>query len=178
MAGTWLWRTMQLGRGADLSPISSASFIARSAAYSCAAHRSPGAQRLGGCPRCREDSGQFSVELARRLTTGRLKPLEPQPEMLAHARRELVRGGLPKAGFHIGCAAGRFHFPDSCFDVAFLATVPGEVTDKPACIRSVARILRLSGLLVVEEFFPDLGPRDAHGTTRSPGEARAPGTPG
>jgi ubiquinone/menaquinone biosynthesis C-methylase UbiE len=143
-------------------------------------------------------SGLFSVELARRLTTGRLELLALKPEMLAKARRKLDRAGLGKVGFHIGGAAGRFPFADSCFDVAFLAALLGEATDKPACIRSLARVLRLSGLLVVQEFFPDLGRRHvpdirplaerggvrffgAQGRpwnyTVRPGEARTPGTP-
>jgi ubiquinone/menaquinone biosynthesis C-methylase UbiE len=45
--------------------------------------------------------------------------------------------------------------PDNAFDVAFLAAVIGEVPDMPACIRSLARIIRPGGLLVFVEGFPD-----------------------
>jgi ubiquinone/menaquinone biosynthesis C-methylase UbiE len=46
-------------------------------------------------------------------------------------------------------------FPDASFDVAFLAAVLGEVPDKSACVRSLGRVLRPGGLLVVVEAFPD-----------------------
>jgi ubiquinone/menaquinone biosynthesis C-methylase UbiE len=75
--------------------------------------------------------------------------------MLVRARRKLDRAGCRNVGFHVGDAGGTFPFPNSSFDVGFLAAVLGEVTDKPACLRSLARVLRPGGLLVVQEFFPD-----------------------
>ena len=159
MAGTWLERTMQRGRGADHFP-HQLWFIMDNPLRRLLVHPRQLIDRLelSGSEDVLEvgpGPGLFSVELARRLTSGRLELLELQPEMLAKARRKLDRAGLRNVGFHVGDAGGRFPFPDSCFDVAFLAAVLGEVTDKPACLRSLARVLRPGGLLVVQEFFPD-----------------------
>ena len=42
--------------------------------------------------------GFFSVEIARRLTTGQLDLFDVQPEMLEKARRQLERGGSRRTG--------------------------------------------------------------------------------
>jgi SAM-dependent methyltransferase len=99
--------------------------------------------------------GYFSVELARRLDGGRLDLFDLQPEMLAKARRALERAGYHGGGFHSGDASGELPFADASFDVVFLAAVLGEVPDKSACVRSLARVLRPGGLLVFVEGFPD-----------------------
>nr|WP_319454800.1 MULTISPECIES: methyltransferase domain-containing protein [unclassified Mycobacterium] len=46
-------------------------------------------------------------------------------------------------------------FADATFDVAFLAEVIGEVPDQPACLNSLARVIKPGGVLVFEESFPD-----------------------
>jgi ubiquinone/menaquinone biosynthesis C-methylase UbiE len=99
--------------------------------------------------------GFFSVEIARRLTSGSLELFDLQPEMLDKARRKLDHAGCRNVGFHAGQASGGLPFPDSSFDVAFLASVIGEVPDKTACIRSLARVLKPGGSLVFFERFPD-----------------------
>ena len=159
MAGTWLEKTMQRGRGTDHFP-HQLWFILDNPVRRLVVNprRLIDRLELSGSEDVLEvgpGPGLLSVELARRLTTGRLELLELQPEMLAKARRKLERAGRSNVGFHIGDAGGRFPFPDAYFDVAFLAAVLGEVTDKSACLRSLARVLRPGGLLVVQEFFPD-----------------------
>jgi SAM-dependent methyltransferase len=99
--------------------------------------------------------GYFSVEIARRLPEGRLELFDLQPQMLDKARRALDGAGLQNVGFHSGDASGEFPFPDGYFDVASLSAVLGEVPAKPACIRSLERVLRPGGLLVFVEAFPD-----------------------
>ena len=99
--------------------------------------------------------GFFSVEIARRLTDGRLDLFDIQPEMLEKARRQLERAGFRDVGYTAGQAAEGFPFPDNSFDVAFLAAVIGEVPDKQACIRSLSRLLKPGGRLVFVEMFPD-----------------------
>lgn len=100
-------------------------------------------------------AGYFSVEIARRLTTGRLDLLDIQPQMLQKARRKLARAGYPDVGLHVGDAASVLPFGDEVFDVAFLAEVIGEVRDQRACLRSLARVLRPHAVLVFHEAFPD-----------------------
>jgi ubiquinone/menaquinone biosynthesis C-methylase UbiE len=99
--------------------------------------------------------GFFSVEIARRLTDGRLELFDIQPEMLDKARHQLERAGLTDVGFTTGQASDGFPFPDNTFDVAFLSAVIGEVPDKPACIRALGRVLKPGGRLVFAELFPD-----------------------
>jgi ubiquinone/menaquinone biosynthesis C-methylase UbiE len=99
--------------------------------------------------------GFFSVEIARRLTYGRLDLFDIQPEMLEKARRQLERAGFYDVGFTSGEASEGFPFPDSSFDVAFLAAVIGEVPDQQACIRSLGRVLKPGARLVFLEMFPD-----------------------
>jgi ubiquinone/menaquinone biosynthesis C-methylase UbiE len=99
--------------------------------------------------------GFFSVEIARRLTDGRLDLFDIQPEMLEKAKRQLERASLDDVGFTTGEASEGFPFPDNTFDVAFLAAVIGEVSDKQACIHSLSRVLKPGGRLVFLEMFPD-----------------------
>jgi ubiquinone/menaquinone biosynthesis C-methylase UbiE len=99
--------------------------------------------------------GFYSVEIARRLTYGRLDLFDIQPEMLEKAQRQLERAGFRDVGYTTGQASEEFPFPDNTFDAAFLAAVIGEVPDKQACIRSLARVLKPGGRLVFAETFPD-----------------------
>jgi ubiquinone/menaquinone biosynthesis C-methylase UbiE len=100
-------------------------------------------------------SGYFSVEVARRIPDGRLDLFDLQPEMLDKARRKLAAAGFRNVGAHAGEASDGLPFTDDEFDVAYLASVIGEVPDKPACIRSLARVVKPGGLLVFFEGFPD-----------------------
>lgn len=159
MAATWLERTMRRGRRADYfphqlwfimdNPLRRLLVNPRQLIDRLDLSGSEDVLEIGPGP------GLFSVEIARRLTTGRLELLDLQPAMLARARRKLDRAGCSNVGLHVGDAGGSFPFPDACFDVALLAAVLGEVTDKPTCLHSLARVLRPGGLLVVQEFFPD-----------------------
>jgi ubiquinone/menaquinone biosynthesis C-methylase UbiE len=67
----------------------------------------------------------------------------------------LDRAGHADVGYPSGDASGELPFQEASFDVALLAAVLGEVPDKSACIRSLARVLRPGGLLVFVEAFPD-----------------------
>jgi ubiquinone/menaquinone biosynthesis C-methylase UbiE len=99
--------------------------------------------------------GFFSVEIARRLTDGRLELFDVQPEMLEKARQQLDRAGLSNVGFTAGQASDGLPFPDNTFDVAFLSAVIGEVPDKQACLRSLGHVLKPGGRLVFVEMVPD-----------------------
>ena len=62
--------------------------------------------------------GFYSVEIARRLTDGRLDLFDLQPEMLEKARRQLERAGFRDVGFTSGQASQELPFPDNAFDAA------------------------------------------------------------
>lgn len=99
--------------------------------------------------------GFFSLELAGRLTSGRLDLFDIQPQMLAKARRKLEQAGHRDIGYTAGQAGAALPFPANTFDAAFLAEVIGEVPDKGACIRALAVVLKPHGKLVFHEAFPD-----------------------
>jgi ubiquinone/menaquinone biosynthesis C-methylase UbiE len=99
--------------------------------------------------------GFYSVEIARRLTDGRLDLFDLQPEMLEKAKLQLERAGFRDVGFTVGQASQELPFPDNTFDTAFLAAVIGEVPDKQACLRSLGRVLKPGGRLVFAETYPD-----------------------
>ena len=63
--------------------------------------------------------GFFSVEIARRLTDGRLDLFDLQPEMLEKARRRLARDGFIDIGFTSGQASQEFPFPDNSWALEF-----------------------------------------------------------
>lgn len=100
-------------------------------------------------------SGFYSVEIARRLTRGRLELFDLQPEMLDKARRKLAPAGCRNVGFHSGEAGAGLPFAAQTFDVAFLASVIGEVPDKAACVRALADVLKPGGVLAFYEGFLD-----------------------
>jgi ubiquinone/menaquinone biosynthesis C-methylase UbiE len=99
--------------------------------------------------------GFFSVEIAKRLSGGKLDLFDIQPEMLEKAERQLVRAGFHDVGFTAGAAGDGLPFPNGTFDLAFLAAVIGEVPDPRACLRSLRSVLKPGGRLVFLEMFPD-----------------------
>jgi ubiquinone/menaquinone biosynthesis C-methylase UbiE len=65
--------------------------------------------------------GFFSVEIARRLTYGRLDLFDVQPEMLENAQHRLARAGFVDVGFTAEQASEGFPFPDNSFGVSAFA---------------------------------------------------------
>jgi len=100
-------------------------------------------------------SGYFSVELARRVPGGRLELFDLQPEMLAKARRKLLKEAIENVGYTVGNASARLPFPDAHFDIVVLVTVLREVPDKKACLTEINRVLRPAGVVIFHEQLPD-----------------------
>ena len=100
-------------------------------------------------------SGYFSVELARRVRDGRLELFDLQPEMLAKARRKLLKEAIENVGYTVGNASARLPFPDAHFDIVVLVTVLREVPDKKACLTEINRVLRPAGVVIFHEQLPD-----------------------
>ena len=94
--------------------------------------------------------GYFSVEVAQRVSSGRLDLLDVQKEMLEKARHRIAMKGLHNVGYVQGDAT-MLPFEEACFDVAFLVAVLGEVPDPSACLRELYRTLRPQGLLSITE---------------------------
>jgi ubiquinone/menaquinone biosynthesis C-methylase UbiE len=73
-----------------------------------------------------------------------------QEGMLAKARRKLEAAGIHHAGWSLGDAA-HLPFGEKAFDVVFLVAVLGEVSAPEACLQSIYKVLRPSGLLSITE---------------------------
>ena len=100
-------------------------------------------------------SGYFSAELAGRVPRGRLELFDLQAKMLTKARRKLSSRGLLNVSYTQGDASGRLPFRDEHFDLALLACVLGEISNKETCLRSLYRVLRSGRVLAFHESFLD-----------------------
>jgi ubiquinone/menaquinone biosynthesis C-methylase UbiE len=101
--------------------------------------------------------GYFSPSIARRLPAGRLTLFDVQRGMLELAARRLEKHGQRNFECCEGDAA-HLPFKDGTFDVVLMVAVLGEVTDRRAALREVARVLKPGGRLSVTELpgDPDL----------------------
>ena len=99
-------------------------------------------------------SGYYSLEVALRIPAGRLELFDIQPEMLARCRAKCEAAGLANVGFTTGDGAS-LPYPDASFDLVYMVTVFGEVHDQEACLRSIRRVLKPSGVLSISEHMPD-----------------------
>lgn len=100
-------------------------------------------------------SGYFSAALAAQVPRGRLELFDIQPKMLAKASRRLTRRGCLNVGYTVGDAGKDLPFSDGQFDAILLASVLGEVHEPGNCLKSLYRVLSLSGILAVHEALPD-----------------------
>ena len=98
--------------------------------------------------------GYFSAALARAVPGGGVVLCDAQRQMLAKARSRLNVGLAPTAWFVQGDAAS-LPFETAFFDAAVLVAVLGEVLQPAACLQSLHRVLRPSGLLSVTEMRVD-----------------------
>jgi ubiquinone/menaquinone biosynthesis C-methylase UbiE len=99
-------------------------------------------------------SGFYSVEVARRVSGGRLELLDVQPEMLLKARKKLEAEGLSNVGYTLADAS-LLPFKEESFDALFLVAVLGEVTDRKAFLNEAHRVLKPQGILSISEHLPD-----------------------
>lgn len=100
-------------------------------------------------------SGYFSAALAAAVPEGHLELVDLQPEMLEKARARLVAGGCAHIGYTLADAGEELSLPPASFDTAVLVHVLGEVGDQAQCIRSLAKLIRPGGTLVIHEGWPD-----------------------
>lgn len=98
--------------------------------------------------------GYFSPAAARSAPAGRLVILDTQEAMVAMAMQRLERAGAENVSAVVADAA-HSPFADSSFDIVFLVTVLGEVSDPPAAMREIARILRPGGRVFITEALGD-----------------------
>ena len=97
--------------------------------------------------------GYFSSEVARRIPGGQLVLFDIQPEMLNKSRIKLQRAGLKNLA--VEGNAVFLPFGPRVFDVVFLVTVLGEITQPGECLGCIGRILRPGGVLSLTEMRGD-----------------------
>jgi ubiquinone/menaquinone biosynthesis C-methylase UbiE len=98
-------------------------------------------------------TGLQTLHVARVLGgTGRLDVVDVQDAMLDCVMRRASARGITSI-VPARADARALPFPDASFDAAYLVTVLGEIPDPGAAVRELRRVLKLSGRLVVGEFF-------------------------
>jgi protein-L-isoaspartate O-methyltransferase len=99
-------------------------------------------------------TGYMSVPVARRLgETGHLVALELQPAMADRARQRLAAAGITNAEVREGDVTTA---PlEANYDLTFLVTVLGEITDRDLAIARVRDALKPGGILSFTEVFGD-----------------------
>jgi demethylmenaquinone methyltransferase/2-methoxy-6-polyprenyl-1,4-benzoquinol methylase len=98
-------------------------------------------------------TGDLAAGMAKQVgPTGLVLLTDINPAMLSHGRDALIdRGLVTNVRFAIANAE-RLPFPDSSFDCVTIGFGLRNVTDKAAALRSMARVLKPGGQLLVLEF--------------------------
>lgn len=99
-------------------------------------------------------SGFYSIEVAKRLTRGRLALADIQPGMLQRCKTKAAAAGLTNVDF-VGTDASTLPFASASFDLVYLVAVLGEIQDTDGAVRELRRVLRPAGVLSVSEHLPD-----------------------
>jgi len=73
-------------------------------------------------------------------------------DMLGVGRDRLIDRGLVKGIEYVQCNAEALPFPDRSFDLVTIAFGLRNVTDKPAALREMKRVLKIGGRALVLEF--------------------------
>jgi len=108
-------------------------------------------------------TGDIALGLARQVGRGGLVVLSDiNAAMLAHGRDRLIDAGVVAEAAYVRADAEQLPFRDASFDCVTIAFGLRNVTDKAAALRSMHRVLRPGGQLLVLEFSkpvaPGLGP--------------------
>ena len=98
--------------------------------------------------------GYFSSEVSKRIPDGHLILFDIQTEMLKKSLQKLEHEKIRNANAVKGNAIV-LPFNNRVFDLVFLVTVLGEVTDPKECISSINKVLRVGGILSITEMQGD-----------------------
>jgi ubiquinone/menaquinone biosynthesis C-methylase UbiE len=99
--------------------------------------------------------GRLLIPAAKRvLPEGEAVGIEIQPAMIDRLQAGAKRAGVMNLTAIVGNAA-QPHVPEASFDVVFLCTTLGEITDRAAALAQCYRALKPGGLLSITEMFGD-----------------------
>jgi ubiquinone/menaquinone biosynthesis C-methylase UbiE len=100
-------------------------------------------------------TGYYTLDMAEWVgPEGRVEIFDIQQEFLDHTLARAEQGGLSNVVPTQGDATD-LPFEDDSVDAVLLTAVLGEIPDRAAALREVARVLRPGGRLVVGELFGD-----------------------
>lgn len=96
-------------------------------------------------------TGDLALAMARRVgPSGRVVMTDINASMLLRGRNRLIDAGFPTAA--VVCDAEHLPFPDAWCDLVTVAFGLRNMTDKPAALRQMHRVLKPGGKLLVLEF--------------------------
>jgi demethylmenaquinone methyltransferase/2-methoxy-6-polyprenyl-1,4-benzoquinol methylase len=96
-------------------------------------------------------TGDLALAMARRVgASGRVIMSDINASMLLRGRNRLLDEGFPTPA--VVCDAEHLPFPDASFDLVTVAFGLRNMTDKPAALRQMHRVLKPGGKLLVLEF--------------------------
>jgi ubiquinone/menaquinone biosynthesis C-methylase UbiE len=99
--------------------------------------------------------GRLLIPAAQRvLPEGEAVGIEIQPAMIERLQAGAKRAGVINLTAILGDAA-QPHVPEVSFDVVFLCTALGEITDRAAALAQCYRALKPGGVLSITEMFGD-----------------------
>ena len=98
-------------------------------------------------------TGDLSAGLAKQVgQSGLVVMTDINAAMLTRGRDRLIDAGLTGNLRYVQANAERLPFPDHCFHCVTIGFGLRNVTDKPAALASMARVLKPGGQLVILEF--------------------------
>lgn len=104
-------------------------------------------------------TGDIALRLHRQVgAQGRVVLTDINAEMLAQGRDRLLDQGVVQGIEYVQANAECLPFADASFDCVTIAFGLRNVTDKPAALRSMRRVLRPGGQLLVLEFSQPVAP--------------------
>jgi len=108
-------------------------------------------------------TGDLSIGMSRQVgPSGRIVLSDINEAMLSHGRDRLLDAGVAGNAEFVLANAECLPFADASFDCVTIGFGLRNVTDKPAALRSMARVLKPGGQLMILEFSkpvaPGLGP--------------------
>jgi ubiquinone/menaquinone biosynthesis C-methylase UbiE len=98
--------------------------------------------------------GYFSTEVSKNIPDGKVVLYDIQIEMLRKSYKKLKKNNTENAFFVRGDGS-KLPFAKDSFDVVFMVTVLGEVSDSRGCVKSVYSVLRNGGILSITEMKGD-----------------------